>query len=357
SHLSRSSIRFGLLCCLWYGSSALSSNTGKAILNRFKYPITLTIVQFGFVAIWCALFISIREGGFWGIKKPTKSTIHGTLTMSLFSITGHIFSSMAIARVPVSTVHTIKALSPLFTVIAYAGLFGVRYGFATYFSLLPLTLGVMLACSFDLRANGTGFLCALGSTIIFVSQNIYGKKLLPQENDESKGLTNKSSSSSNSNGKMDKLNLLFHSSAIAFLLMIPIWIWFDLISIFTLWLDPISNLNLSSNTHQNSTSSSLMFYFFCNGTVHFTQCILAFSILSRTSPVTYSIASLIKRIAVICIAIVWFGQPVSSIQAFGMLLTFSGLYIYNQSKSAIDKGELKRGKFERKHDLLLPRTQ
>jgi hypothetical protein len=41
-----------LLCGLRYASSVLSSNTGKAILNQFRYPATLTFVQFGFVAVY-----------------------------------------------------------------------------------------------------------------------------------------------------------------------------------------------------------------------------------------------------------------------------------------------------------------
>jgi solute carrier family 35 protein E1 len=44
----------------------------------------------------------------WGVRRPTKNMFHGTFMMSLFQIAGHVFSSMAIARVPVSTVHTIK---------------------------------------------------------------------------------------------------------------------------------------------------------------------------------------------------------------------------------------------------------
>lgn len=49
----------------------------------------------------------------WGIKKPSKNMFQGTFMMSLFQIAGHVFSSMAIARVPVSTVHTIKVRFPL----------------------------------------------------------------------------------------------------------------------------------------------------------------------------------------------------------------------------------------------------
>jgi hypothetical protein len=109
------------LCSFWYISSALSSNSGKAILTSFSYPVTLTFIQFAFVAAYSVLFITIRRSfasptskrilTTWpklGIKVPSKSILKGTFMMSLFQISGHIFSSMAIARVPVSTVHTIK---------------------------------------------------------------------------------------------------------------------------------------------------------------------------------------------------------------------------------------------------------
>lgn len=146
-----STVGFVALCCLWYLSSALSSNTGKSILTRFRYPVTLTFVQFAFVA-WYSLVVLVvrariahwritttnnspsttkggqrRRSSFgqaaetainntlrgWGVRKPTRSMFHGTFTMSLFQIAGHVFSSMAIARVPVSTVHTIKVKNPI----------------------------------------------------------------------------------------------------------------------------------------------------------------------------------------------------------------------------------------------------
>ena len=104
---SWSTLRFMFLCGLWYASSALSSNTGKAILNQFRYPVTLTFVQFGFVAAYCLLFMSpiIR---FSRMRRPTQAILRDTLPMGCFQVGGHIFSSMAISRIPVSTTHTIK---------------------------------------------------------------------------------------------------------------------------------------------------------------------------------------------------------------------------------------------------------
>lgn len=260
-----------------------------------------------------------------------------------------------------------QALSPLFTVLSYAALFGVRYSSATYVALLPLTVGVMLACSFDLRANAIGFLCALGSTFIFVAQNIFSKKLLPKENASihdaasagagSGGGDLKGAGSDGAAGgaarKLDKLNLLFYSSGMAFFLMIPIWLYSDASALFFSSSAPESTAAAAAST---SSTSSLIFFFFANGSVHFAQNLLAFSILARTSPVTYSIASLIKRIAVICIAIVWSNQHVSPVQALGMTSTFAGLWMYNRAKSDVDKGEKKRVQVEKRHDLELPST-
>ena len=87
-------------------SSAISSNTGKVILNNFRYPVTLTIVQFFFVSGLCV--VCSKVGLASNLKQPTKIILRGTLPMAVFQVGGHIFGSLAISRVPVSTVHTIK---------------------------------------------------------------------------------------------------------------------------------------------------------------------------------------------------------------------------------------------------------
>ncbi|KAF9479591.1 TPT-domain-containing protein [Pholiota conissans] len=335
-----SNFLFILLCGLWYTTSALSSNTGKAILNQFKYPITLTFVQFGFVAFYCLLFMSplVR---FSKLRMPTRAIITSTFPMGLFQVGGHIFSSIAISRISVSTVHTIKALSPLFTVAAYALLFGVSYSSKTYISLLPLTVGVMLACSFDVSASNTiGLLCAFGSALVFVSSNIFFKKIMPSH-------TGGMSSSSH---KLDKMNLLLYSSGMAFLLMIPIWAYYDLP---LLWAGVVPAVSGKGGP----PAHSVPYYFVMNGTVHYAQNIIAFVILSSTSPVTYSIASLIKRVAVICIAIVWFSQAVHPMQAFGIGMTFTGLYMYNNAKGDVEKGEKKLRRIEANREMMLPTTK
>lgn len=99
-------LKFILNCCMWYISSSLTNNIGKTIMNVFKYPITLTFVQFGLVAIWCYLISTFFTHTH--IRTPTKDIVKTIAPLAVFLIIGHVFSSVAISRIPVSLVHTIK---------------------------------------------------------------------------------------------------------------------------------------------------------------------------------------------------------------------------------------------------------
>jgi len=68
-----------------------------------------------------------------------------------------------------------------------------------------------------------------------------------------------------------------------------------------------------------------------NGIVHFLQNWTAFTVLVQVTPVTYSIASLIKRIVVIIFTLIWFGDPIAITQGFGITLACYGLYLYQSA--------------------------
>ncbi|KAK4696587.1 solute carrier family 35, member E1, partial [Lecanoromycetidae sp. Uapishka_2] len=331
------SFKIIILCLVWYLSSALTNTSSKSILNAFPKPITLTIIQFAFVSGWC-LFFAYLATLFPGLKTripalkngiryPSSDVISTTLPLALFQIGGHILSSTATEKIPVSLVHTIKGLSPLFTVLAYRFIYHIRYPTATYLSLVPLTLGVVLACSVEFSGNLFGILCAFGGALIFVTQNIFSKKLFNAEAQaESDG-----PASTTTPKKLDKLNLLCYCSGLAFVLTFPIWLWTDALPLYS------APLSLTAHTTPSPAPSSSLYLpaeFFFNGIFHFAQNMLAFILLSLVSPVTYSVASLIKRVFVIVIAIVWFGNSTTSIQAIGIALTFFGLYLYDRTSDS-----------------------
>ncbi|KAL9607860.1 MAG: hypothetical protein Q9167_007264 [Letrouitia subvulpina] len=323
-----------VLCLVWYMSSALTNTSSKSILNAFPQPITLTVIQFACVSSWC-IFLAFVARVFpplqravpvlkYGIRYPTRDVVATTLPLAMFQIGGHILSSTATEQIPVSLVHTIKGLSPLFTVLAYRFIFHIHYTTATYLSLIPLTLGVVLACSVEFSGNLFGILCALSAAVIFVTQNIFSKKLFNEAAlVESEGSL---PSSSKRHQKLDKLNLLCYSSGLAFILTCPVWLWMEGLPILS---SPILLTPFPASPSHAITNLPLEFFF--NGIFHFGQNILAFVLLSMVSPVTYSVASLIKRVFVIVVAIVWFGNRTTRVQAAGIALTFFGLYLYDRT--------------------------
>ncbi|KAK4100992.1 TPT-domain-containing protein [Parathielavia hyrcaniae] len=352
------------LCVMWYWSSALTNTSSKAILTAFDKPATLTMVQFAFVSSYCLLF-SFLASTFpqlraavpalrHPIRYPSREVIRTTLPLAAFQIGGHLLSSNATSKIPVSLVHTIKGLSPLFTVLAYRFIFDIRYPKATYLSLVPLTVGVMLACSSHRSFGGQflGILYALLAAIIFVTQNIFSKRLF----NEAARVEQEGPSSAQSR-KLDKLNLLCYSSGLAFILTSPIWLWSEGIDILGdfLW-DGSVDLILSPNSLDHGP---LVLEYIFNGTFHFAQNILAFVLLSMVSPVTYSVASLIKRVFVIIIAILWFRSPTTNVQAAGIALTFLGLYLYDRSNEKNKADQRARSMTEtrlRQDATLLPLT-
>ncbi|KAK4889721.1 hypothetical protein LTR27_011522 [Elasticomyces elasticus] len=330
------SMRLVVLCGVWYATSILTNTSSKAILTALPRPVTLTIVQFMLVSFWC-LFLSwlakrnaaVRNAMPVlknGIRRPNKEIIMVTLPLTAFQIGGHILNSDAMSRIPVSLVHTIKGLSPLMTVFAYRAFFDIRYSIPTYLSLIPLTLGVIMACATSFRGNLIGLLYAFGSAILFVTQNIVSKTIFNEAaKAEADGMPA-------ARRKPDKLNLLCYSSAMAFLITCPIWLWSEG---FSMAADYFQDGSIDLRERPGSLDHGrLALEFIFNGTFHFGQSLVAFVLLGMVSPVTYSVASLIKRVVVIMFAIVWFGNPMTTIQGLGFGLTFLGLYLYDRTSDA-----------------------
>ncbi|CAN6620707.1 uncharacterized transporter Sly41p [Trichomonascus vanleenenianus] len=320
------SVPLVLVCLGWYLTSAMSNTLAKSILDTFPYPVTLSMVQFLLAVMFGVGTIQLSQisHGFSGLlprglvtpaglRLPTREIIITLAPMGLFQLSGHIFSHMSTRLLPVSLVHTIKALSPLFTVAAYRFIFGVNYDAKTYLTLIPLTLGVIMTCSTEFRANFIGLVYALCSTLIFVSQNMFSKKLLTPDQGEN---------------KLDKLNVLCYCSSLAFIFTSPLWLFSEGIGLMKDY--ALSTGAFFASTDAAMTTPQLLMAFLSNGFTHFLQNVLAFQVLGMVTPVTYSVASLVKRIVVITCAIVWFGQQVTLAQGWGILLTFLGLYLYDR---------------------------
>lgn len=210
----------------------------------------------------------------------------------------------------------------------YRFLLGTTYNRSVYLSLVPLTAGVMLATRLSLEFNNlVGLICALFSCLVFVTQNVFTKRILfsakSKAGSSAGGLGNKEivseeeATGSQNAQKLDKLNILFYSSTMAAICMVPMWLYAEGFSL--LFSEDSSAFHHVSG---HSGTVGIAWLLLLNGVSHYFQNIFAFSVLSLTSPVTYSIASLIKRIVVIVASIFYFRQTLGLTQWTGVCMTF-----------------------------------
>jgi len=324
------------------------------------------------------------------LLRPDKHILITVLPLGCFQFLGKLFSHSATALVPVSTVAGVKTLSPLILVTTYRMLYNVRFPISTYLSLIPLVTGILLIVVADtqdtlvtttLSTQYTGILYAALSLVVFVAQNIYGKTvftynqrsindhaqlalanptededddegkaypyskepILPISNEHSRENSkefeqsnryeayitqiqqSKLSSFPKIRNKYDKLTLLLYCSATGLLLSLP---WF-------LYIEAPHFFKFDSSLSSTDISEAQLIHIpwnllIINGFSHFMQSLIAFHLLGAIPTVSYSIASMMKKITVIVVSMIFTGHKITPVQFFGLSLTGVGLYSYDR---------------------------
>ena len=158
-----------------------------------------------------------------------------------------------------------------------------------------------------------GFVTALASTVVFSWQNTFSKKVFKEN-------------------RMDDINLLFYTSLSAFVVLLPIWFALD-------WNNVMEFIR--ANMHHDSMKPNIFGLLTLNGICHFGQNIAAITFMTRVSPLTYTIFNTTKRLFVIILSILYFGNPIPFFNAVGIALAIGGVVMYNKAKLDIMFSEKK----------------
>lgn len=121
---------------------------------------------------------------------------------------------------------------------------------------------------------------------------------------------------------MHHLRLLYLISRSAFAMLLPVWLIFDVRGM-------ASDETLAA-THANPLFTFILLLL--SGCIMFGQNIVAFTVISLLTPLSYAVANAAKRIFVIIFSLVTLKNPVTYVNLFGMGVSCCGVWVYNKAK-------------------------
>lgn len=310
-----------LFVASWFTTSLASLFAAKYILSTYRVNEGFfTVFQFTaslFFGILCTKVLRL-----FPLVGLSRRQLFAVLPLSAAFLIKEFLKYISIARISVNLVNNIRSLGPAATCLLEYVIFHHTPPMPILACIVPIVLGVSLTSldemsmisSFPRSRNYSTFLlgvvAALLSTVMNQSQNIYSKILFGQE-------------------RIDPASLQIHLSAISLSIWGPCACLYALCS-------HISWRTLSAKTFSAKTfsfampSMNAMLALIFAGFINFLSTQLAFAVLSRISPVSYSVANTFKRVCIVLIAVVFVGEHVGPVNAAGILISILGVYAYEK---------------------------
>ncbi|TMW63229.1 hypothetical protein Poli38472_002170 [Pythium oligandrum] len=291
---------------IWYSFSTAATFTNKTLIKQYHVSAEMLTLSHLFISVICDLVLLTlpinSRVNTWKMQPISVRRVMWIMPLSLFAVVGKVLTYWSYSAVPVAIAHTCKASQPFFNVMLAYGIYRSKFSLATYLSLVPIVLGVVMASVSEMAMNDLAFggaIFAVSAAFLGVMQSMYAKFLL------------------RSRTVMDSVNLHFYGSFISFAINAP----------FVLY--KIANKTPSDSLVQTSFPYTLVLI--CS-LMHFIGSFCSNFVLSEVSELTFSIMSTMKRVVIILSAVFYFGTTVTTQSVTGMILAMGGVGAYQLIK-------------------------
>ncbi|CAL9220386.1 organic anion transporter [Arabidopsis lyrata subsp. lyrata] len=291
------------LVASWY-----SSNIGVLLLNKyllsnygFKYPIFLTMCHM----TACSLLSYVAIA--W-MKMVPMQTIRSRVqflkiaALSLVFCVSVVFGNISLRFLPVSFNQAIGATTPFFTaVFAYLITFK-REAWLTYFTLVPVVTGVVIASGGEPSFHLFGFIMCIAATAARALKSVLQGILLSSEGE-----------------KLNSMNLLLYMAPIAVVFLLPATL--------------IMEKNVVGITIALARDDfRIVWYLLFNSALAYFVNLTNFLVTKHTSALTLQVLGNAKGAVAVVVSILIFRNPVSVTGMLGYSLTVCGVILYSEAK-------------------------
>lgn len=271
----------------------------QSALNVFPYPWLMCTVQLGCGVV---MMLALWATGIVKAPKVDLKFIKALLPVAAFHLVNHVGVCFALSKSAVGFTHVLKAAEPFYSVTISA-LLGTFYSPLVYASLVPIVAGISLAVVTELNFSMQAFIATNAANVSTVLRTIISKRMLKDY--DIKGI-----------------NLYAWISIVALAQLVPLAVMIEGHKWQAGWQAGVAAVGVPQLLHLVLASGVL--YHLYNQ--------LSYQTLDSVSPVSFSIANALKRVAIIGSAVLFFGTPMTPLNAFGSALAILGTYLYSRAK-------------------------
>ena len=286
----------------WY-----TSNIGVILMNKFllstynyKFPIFLTFLHMLSCSV-CS-FAAARTGvvDVQAVRSRSQyKKISVLATLFCLSVVG---GNISLRYIPVSFNQAIGATTPFFTAIAAYLVQRKTESLATYLSLVPVVVGIVIASNSEPSFHMIGFTVCIASTCVRALKSVTQGLLLSSESE-----------------KMNSVNLLLYMAPIGAGILFVASLAMEPKAISETWTRCRNSLGFTTLIIVNMTLAYL---------VNLTN----FLVTYYTSALTLQVLGNGKGVVGVLLSILIFRNPVTVTGMFGYAITVAGVVLYGESK-------------------------
>ncbi|DBA03665.1 TPA: hypothetical protein N0F65_006844 [Lagenidium giganteum] len=293
-------VRTATCLVVWYLFSTASTFTNKNLIKHHHVSAEMLTLSHLFVSVVCdfallTLPVASRTSS-WRMQTISPKRIAWLMPLSLLSVFAKVLTYWSYDAVPVAVAHTCKASQPFFNVLMAYAVYRSKFSLATYLSLVPIVVGVIMASVSEMGMNNlavSGIAFAVISALLGVVQSMYAKFLL------------------RSRVMQDSINLHFYSAFLSFAINTPV----------------VMYSSFQADKMPNGGPFPYVTVLFCS-LMYFVGSFCSSMVLGDVTELTYSIMGTMKRVVIIVSAIIYFGNPVTIQSVTGMILAIGGVGAY-----------------------------
>mmetsp|Transcript_33758 Transcript_33758/g.54013 ORF Transcript_33758/g.54013 Transcript_33758/m.54013 type:complete len:362 (-) Transcript_33758:88-1173(-) len=315
-----------LLIVGWWSTAVMGTLYNKKVMKQFPYPIAFTSLHllmgtlFDYIVITISnqtnLQLDTKLTPATTTKPPVysfrESSIHRLkfhyeyfkicAVYGLFYAAAKFLTQLSYQHATVSLTHSIKSMSPVFTVMATILIFRRSVPLAEILAIIPIIVGVIMCTMTELEFEYLGFLAALSSTMVAVGETIASKYVLTYHKHNAVQFI------------ISPMELDMYGSILGLVFLVP----------FAMYSEGITDMEQMKNVE-------IPYYFIAmSGIWLYVKTMFSLFLLKRISTVTHNVLSVFKRFWIIIISIVYFGQQTTIYNYIGILLGLTGFYCYQR---------------------------